>query len=72
MNQDERGLMQKHLELEEKWRPLNHGACCLCDHCQSHYGDKYDRIVQAISWISGVAVALCALVEIAHHVLRLF
>ena len=62
MNQDERGLMQKHLELEEHWHPLNRVT----------RPDPSDHAFSLMSWVVGGLAALCALAEIGHHALGWF
>ena len=57
MNQDERDLMQKEIELEEKWHPLN----------RVERPDYYEGTIKGLSWITGTLAAICAALEVAHH-----
>ena len=62
MNQDERDLMQKEIELEEKWHPLN----------RVERPDPYERFLCLMSWVLGGLASLAIALEVGRHLLRWF
>lgn len=57
MNQDERDLMQKEIELEEKWHPLN----------RVERPDPWDRAICLMSWVLGGLAIVAVFAEVAFH-----
>jgi ABC-type Na+ transport system ATPase subunit NatA len=58
VTKNQREDLDKHLELEEKFHPLNRVVRDL---------DNYDKFILFGSWILVIACALCAAIVIVHQ-----
>jgi hypothetical protein len=57
MTTNQREDMDRHLELEEKWHPLNR-----------YQRDSFDVFCSRASWVTGILAVLCALACIGHEI----